>query len=377
MTICHFRLPLIVLALALPAPTIAQSVQDFQLPPAPAPSASPQVEGPVDTENGVVPVRPRVIQRGAPTPAPPARATQPAPAQSAPDRTAATPSPAATPTTRTRIPQRRSEPAPAGPSPIETPLDRPLPGPVPTDISETPASPAAGVPPQSQQPAGGAPATPSEEPDDESSGWIWLLLVLLLGVAVAAGTVFWRRRHAGLPPPVIEKPRVPAAVGDSPASRDGQSLSIQATALRLDRSFLNATLHYRLTLINRAEQALSEIAVGADLVSAHGNAAPETQLAMPGLALEPRHRIARIAPGQQIAVEGQVQLPLAAAQIIRQGRAALLVPLLRLVVSGKALDPLARTFVIGQTQAGSSKLQPFRVDDQPQSYQPISQRALD
>lgn len=214
------------------------------------------------------------------------------------------------------------------------------------------------------------------EETDDGGGWGLLAALIVLGAAVAAGAIFWRRRQAGLPPPTIERPLV-AGSNLVPPTLSGPPLSVQATAIRLDRSFLNATLHYRLTLINRAQQALSEVSVGADLVSAHGNAAPEAQLAMPGLALEPRHRIARIAPGQQMAVEGQVQLPLAAANVIRQGSVALLVPLLRLVISGAALAPLARTFVIGQTQVGTTRLQPFRLDDQPQSYQPIAQRALD
>ena len=152
---------------------------------------------------------------------------------------------------------------------------------------------------------------------------------------------------------------------------------MRAEAVKLTRSFAYATLDYRLTLINRTDHAMHELAVAADLVSAHGQAPMEQQVALPGTLLPVQHTLARLSPGQSQQLKGQVRLPIGDAQVIHQGRLPLLVPLLRVRIDGAGEDPLARTFVIGQGVPDGGRLQPFRLDEGPRSYQPIAQRALD
>jgi hypothetical protein len=205
--------------------------------------------------------------------------------------------------------------------------------------------------------------------------WRWLAG---LGGALAAllvGIFLWRRRQSRTAPPEIERP----VVGVAPAPVTipaAEVLQIRCEAEKLTRSAMFATLQYRLTLINRTEGPLNGVAIGLDLVSAHAGAPMEEQVATPGTTLATRHTLARIAPRQTLAVEGQVQLPLSEAQVIRQGSHPLLVPLLRVRVDGAGDGALVKTFVVGQGVPGAGRVQPFRLDEPPRSYAPLAQREL-
>lgn len=145
----------------------------------------------------------------------------------------------------------------------------------------------------------------------------------------------------------------------------------------MDRSVLNATVNYRVTLRNRGSQALTSLSVEADLVSASRDRPAERQLASPVQALTPRHTVERLAPGQSLRLEGQVRLPLSEAAAVWQGRAALLVPLLRVRATANGAQPVATTLVIGRSQGQAARPQPFRLDEPPRSYAPLAQRVLD
>ena len=92
--------------------------------------------------------------------------------------------------------------------------------------------------------------------------------------------------------------------------------------------------------------------------------------------LDQRHLVARISPRQSVTLEGQVQLALAGAHVIRQGRYPLLVPLLRVRIDGPGEGAVLKTFVVGQGTPGGGRVQPFRLDEGPRSYTPIAQREL-
>lgn len=361
----RIRIFLLALALALPAPVLAQSVQDFQLPPAPTPTSNPQVEGPVDTESGPVPVRPRAIPTARPTQRP--AITLPAPAPTA--TPTAVRSPATQTTGRRASPAQPRAAATTEAPPIAPRETAPIEPPAATGVPTS----AAPLPLPSLSP--GAPSDSSPALEEAPAGyWPWLagLAALLLG---AIGLWAWRRRRDSLPPPAIEPPlarSAPAAASAAP----GQPLTLRAEAVKLTRSFAFATLDYRLTLTNRTGQAISGLAIAGDLVSAHGGAPMEEQVALATTDLPARHAIARLAPGQSQQLTGQVQLPIGTAQVIRQGRLPLLVPLLRVRVDGAGAEPLVRTFVIGQGVPDGGRLQPFRLDEGPRSYQPIAQREL-
>ena len=368
------HLPFIALILAAPTPLVAQSVQDFQLPPNPTPSPSPRVQGPVDTEGDNLPARPRIIASPTPTPtpAPTPRQTSPVPQPTVP-RSTPTPLPSARPAPVRATPaDQPSRDAPATQSePVErSPLvgDETVPS-APVQQTDEQASEAIGVSPPTQT----APIVPAPQADDdqETASWVWpavgggILALLGLGYVVS-------RRRSDAPAPIIEKPIV-----GSGAPVNASDIQIQTEAIKLTRSVMNATLHYRVSLLNKATRALSNVAIGADVVSAHGGLAMEQQVASIDQQLEKRHQFDRVAPGQNVRYEGQITIPLSQVRAIRQSNAALFVPLLRLRIDGATPEPLVKTFVIGLGMPGGGRVMPFRIDEGPRSYEPIAARALD
>ena len=365
----RFRIPLTALVLAAPVALSAQSAQDFQLPPNPTPTATPRVQGPVDTEGSSIPARPRVI--ATPTPSPTPTPTQNATVQPLPTPTP-TPieaRPAAPSTTQRPAALPTAQPLPEPPREVvQTPLpqtapapDEGTPSPVPTATGDDASRPIV-------EDGAGEAASTADDTD-----WLWpavgggLLVLLALGYALSR-----RRRVAAAP--LIERPVVTAGEGEAAGPAD---LRLSAEAVKLTRSVMNATLQYRVTLLNRSGVAISGATLGADVVSAHGGLPVAEQVASPTQMLEKRHVFDRIAPGQSVRYEGQLTIPLSQARIIHQGSAALFIPLLRVRVDGIGDDPLVKTFVIGQGVPDGGRVSPFRIDEGPRSYQPIAARALD
>ena len=159
---------------------------------------------------------------------------------------------------------------------------------------------------------------------------------------------------------------------------NGTPLSVRFEPLRLSRSVMAATLYYRVTILNRGAKALSEVVLEADLGSASGSRPVDEQVLDENKPLTPRQVFGRLATGQSARFEGSVQLPLAQADVIRQGNTALLVPLMRLRATATDAAPFARTFAVGQAAGtGSNRLQPFRMDEGLRSWEPLAQRVLD
>ena len=360
-------------SVALPATVSAQSVQDFQLPPNPSPTPTPTVQGPVDVENGV-PAVPRPIVTPVPTPA--ARPTPtPTPAPSPVPSPAPTPRPRATPTAT--VPANSE--APAAPPSLPTPETGATasPEPTPTGSQALPgetATPSFDTPPAPTVPA---PEPASENASTEGEGtpaWWWLAGLGLLAL-LAAAAVWWRRRASPAPlriePPLVRKDS--AAAPATPRA----ALTLRPEAIRLSRSVMAATLTYRLTVLNRGTEALTDVVIEADLGSASGDRPVEEQVAMAATAREPRHTMPRLAPGQSARFEGKLQLQLSEAGVLRQGNTPLLVPLLRLRTTAQGIEPQAQTLAIGQQgTGGSTRLKPFRLDEGPRGYEPLAQRML-
>lgn len=356
---------ILALAAAMPASLMAQAVQDFSLPPAPTPSASPRVQGPIDEESGPVAVRPRAISTPTVTPT-------------------ATPTPSSTRTTAIPIdeevftePRReatgvvppQSRPSAAQPFVAQPPVSEPTADADIEGVAELPI----------QEPEASVAAPPIESSLEASEvgafDWRWLAGIGSALLAALGGLFTWRRRRAKAPPPVIERPIV-RTVAEPQTVPAAQVLSIRCEAEKLTRSAVYATLKYRLALVNRTDLPLTDVAIGLDLASAHAGAPMEDQVATAGTTLDTRHRLARIAPHQTVTVEGQVQLPLATAQVILQGRHPLLVPLLRVRVDGLGEGGLVKTFVVGQGSPDGGRVQPFRLDEPPRSYAPLAHREL-
>ena len=361
----RFAPALSMFALMATAPLGAQeAARDFQLPPAPAPTQESRVQGPVDTE-GAVPIRPRAIETArsaAPT------AETPSPAQPR----IVLPAPAAT----SRAPAARAPviaataAAPGAAQAVAPPLSTPLP---PIGQSSGAETIAAAPFPAVTVPTSAPPAT-NAVGSENSPSWLWLVIDALAAAAVAAAFYWLRRRQAVPHTPTI---LAPLAANAPVATEPSEALAINVEAMRMDRSVMNATVGYRVTVRNRTAQAVSRVAVEADLVSASKDRPPEMQLASPDQALTPRHSAERLAPGQSLRFEGQVRLPLAEASAIWQGRVGLLVPLLRVRATAAEAEPIATTLVIGRRESGAARPQPFRLDEPPRSYAPLAQRVLD
>ena len=68
-------------------------------------------------------------------------------------------------------------------------------------------------------------------------------------------------------------------------------------------------------------------------------------------------------------------MPFAQIVPIRQGNAALLLPLARFRLEADGAAPVVRTFVVGQPSGANAALQPFRLDLGPRVYPQLGQHA--
>ena len=237
-----------------------------------------------------------------------------------------------------------------------------------------------------------------EEERGELGWWPYLSAGVLLGFLLAgmAGLVFWRRRRVESPlaVPEIERPLVPRRdLGPKPKPRGDQiplplaprvappaedvAISLALEARQLSLTLTSASLAYRVTLTNHGQQRLAGISIAGDLVSAHSSVPKEEQMASPASALEPRHEIAGLAPGETAQVTGEFRLPFALMRPIRKGKAVLFVPLARLRV--EAADgrngAVFLTALVGQrSREPGAGLQPFRLDHGPRIYREVTQK---
>ncbi|WP_375289414.1 hypothetical protein [Qipengyuania sp.] len=356
---------------ALAAPSLAQSGGGFSLEPGPTPTPTQgnSVQGPVDTD-GPIPVRPRAIV----TPSPSRAAPQEAPQTQTPVRpprpepaiptTAPRPAPVRAPSTVEPPASRVSDgTSTAEQASVDTPIDAPgIDEPAALETAEAGASVETPVP----QPV----PTPADEPSgEEDSGFSAILVTAAaLVLAILVGAVVFRRRRRS--DPVTEF--VPPIV--APRSERAR-LKMEVAALRMDRSLMNVTVAYRITLHNPSARALSNLVIEGDLVSAARDTHLDSQLASPDAPLPLRHQADRIAPGGSQRFEGQLRLALSEVTAIRQGNVALLVPLMRVRALADEVDPVVTTLVIGQ--GSGARPQPFRLDEGPRSFAPLAQRKLD
>jgi hypothetical protein len=204
----------------------------------------------------------------------------------------------------------------------------------------------------------------------------------LAGLAFA-GWTWWQRRpvYRATAIPQIERPRVgpapaaPAATPEPVSATAAEPLQVTLEPLRLSLTLMNATLAYRLEIANRSAAPIVDLRIGADMISAHASMTREQQLSGPGAGVGPLQRIERLDPGESRIVEGEFRVPFTQIVPIRQGNAALLLPLARFRLEAEGAAPVVRTFVVGQPGANAA-LQPFRLDLGPRVYPKLAQRAF-
>jgi hypothetical protein len=140
-----------------------------------------------------------------------------------------------------------------------------------------------------------------------------------------------------------------------------------------------ATLQYRIELENTGSEVLGPIAIAGDMIAAHASLSPQEQIAAVGQNLTEIHRIEGLRPGQRAELTGEIRLPHASITPIRQGKAMLFVPLVRIYALDPAADSVVGggTFVIGEPPATpGGRLRPFRLDLGPRNYPALEQRKL-
>ncbi len=360
-------------ALAVSA-TAQQSPQDFTLP-EPTPTSTPQPQGPVD-DTGVIPVGPRVIPTATPTPAPTETAPSqvaPAPVNTPPPRPVSTPpvpqaTPASVPATRRPEPAPiETVPAPLPAAPVETPgISEPQ--------AETTGS-TAELPtlPDAQDSANTASAAPSVSAESNAGDFPWLYILggLLALFAGVGGYLFWKRRAEDAPPPKIKRPVVDAALDQVGASAFPPRFEISFELEGINRSLMAVMVSGRVVVKNRGERAIRDIALLAELTSAHHPSAKTAGQ------LEEIATIERIGPHQSHREKVNFRLPLDEIAGLRRDGVPFFVPLLRLEAVVDGADPQRLDFVLGSvTPETGPKLQPLRLDGPPGAYQNLRGHAL-
>lgn len=355
---------------------------DYHLPSAtPAPTPSPAAVGPVD--------------RGVPPPKP----ISTAPATAAPTPAAPTATPVIvipSPAPSTRAPR---------PAPIAAPR---ISGPVTSPAATNNATPSLGTndtaatPPVVNQPTplATSPVTAVPPPTKAtnaagSRGWLLPIALAALILALAGAGLLWARRQRNrghtLSAPDFVRPTVPETTPEAaqetpavsivpPVAAPAQILALALDTTRMSATLVNATLAYRLSVTNTGSAAIEDVTIGGDMISAHASLPVEQQLGLSGEVLPVLHRVARIEPGQSIALGGDIRLPLTAILPIRSGNAALFVPLARIEVRGQCDGQTVETrtaYLVGQQpDTPSTRLQPFRLDLGPRVYAQIGQRPI-
>jgi hypothetical protein len=204
-------------------------------------------------------------------------------------------------------------------------------------------------------------------------------LLVALGAGLAARKL--RQRQTQTPEivaPRVEKPALalrtePVAPLPSPSAPRAEALQVALEPVRLSLTLLNAALAYRLEVTNASLAPLEALRIEADMISAHASLGREEQLGGPNGAAT-THVVERLDPGESRTIEGEFRLPFAQIVPIRQGNAAMLLPLARIRAQAAGIGPVVRTFVVGQPGAGG--LQPFRLDLGPRIYPDLAQRAF-
>ncbi|WP_206520205.1 hypothetical protein [Altererythrobacter sp. BO-6] len=352
--------------MAAPLAAQQQRAQDFTLPPGPTPT--PTVEGPVD-DTGPVPVRPRVIPTSTPTPTP-VPTTPPE----------VTPTPAPSPSAESTRPQAAQRQAPAASpnqSAAQPPAPVPSPSPSPSALEELPSfTPEPIAPASPEVPEVGLPST--EASATLPQWWPWAAGLLGALLAGLAGGWWIARRRAPVQAPTIERPVVASPPAHSPDAVAPARIAATLEVEQLTRSFMALTLKYRLTLANRSDRTLRDLAVSADLASARRNLPVEQQIATAETNLPTNAALDRLGPHQSATVSGELRLPISAVELFQQGQVPLCVPMARLRIEGEGMEPHLATYLVGiGSGVAGGRVHPLPLNGPPGSYDGVQVRPLD
>ena len=153
------------------------------------------------------------------------------------------------------------------------------------------------------------------------------------------------------------------------------------TPQRMTLALINASLTYRLAIVNRGDRPLGPLRITCDLISAHASLQVAEQLVPDPAQAWLSHDFEALPPGGDLVVDGEVRLPRTEILPVRSGAGSIFVPLARFTVqtleNGRPETVGARVFVVGEEpeQPGAA-LKPFRLNDGTRSYSRIGQREV-
>lgn len=338
------------------APLAAQGQPGSFTLPDPTPTPSPAPAGPADERAGVA-IPPRPVPSSSPTArplAPPAAARIPVDAVVVPPPELALP--------RAGAPSPRPAPSSSATAPAAA-LPAAQPSEAPSPAASGAAPPLASVPADAGE-ADMAPADASPQPG-LPAWWPYAAGGLGALALLGAGALAWRRRK-----PTTLRLAAPAegAAGAAPSPAAAPPrLDVTLEIIRATRSVMMFTLEYRITLANRSDRAVCDLALAVQVACARAGIGPGGNAASPGAA-QALDAVARIGPHQARSVTGEVQLPLSAVAPLRQANRPLFVPLVHVTldtaggVGGGTVT--TRSFVIG-TPSASGRIHPIPLDQPP------------
>lgn len=345
------------IAASCAAPLAAQEQpQTFSLPTA-TPTPAPAPAGPADERAGVA-IPPRVLPSDTP-------AVQPSVAPTAAPLPAPTSAPIRVPTPAPRPLPGATLPAPVrtAPAPLPQASATAAPTETPGAVSDPWAPPPAPPLPDAVPDAAITEIGGSDNAATLPAWWPYVAGGLGALALLGGGAWLWARRKPKtmrLAAPAITVPRG----GGDDAAPDPADLHLTLEITSATRSLMMFTLGYRLTIANRSQRAVNDLASAVQIACARasGGNGPSAGAA------QALGTLARIGPGQSRSITGEVQLPLAAIQPLRQGSVPMFVPLVHVTLDsdkdGGGQPVITRSFVVGPRSA-SGRIHPIQLDQPP------------
>ncbi|CAN5469136.1 hypothetical protein BH10PSE12_BH10PSE12_15950 [soil metagenome] len=193
------------------------------------------------------------------------------------------------------------------------------------------------------------------------------------------------RSAAKAPAPVAPAPPAPAAtpvpipVPAAKMERPRAGLSIAFYPLSARNTLVAVTIGYRLVLHNDGEDAIEAISIAAILANADSGQEQALAAFFAAAPELPTHQVARIEPGADMVLTGELRLDHAAIEPIRINEQSLLIPVIAFSAHyGWAQDGRGYSgaaFILGQeSDPPRPRMAPFRLDQGPRQYRSVGSR---
>jgi HAMP domain-containing protein len=207
-------------------------------------------------------------------------------------------------------------------------------------------------------------------------------LVIALAALLVIGAIFLRQVRARRERQRQELAESAAAAredvpdAEPPAPADPATLEIECLPDRFSLDANAARLSCRFTISNQSEAILLALRVSADMIAPHASRPGAEQLSGPDGDATQVTRIGRLEPAEGTVVAFELQLDRQAIAPLRQGRAELVLPLVRLRVVGAGIAPVIRHFAVGLPSPGG-KLHPIRMEETSAPHTELASRRVE